>query len=477
MGNLSLFHTDRITDDSKVTKANNLIEARINMSLWELRVITRVISLINPYEDKHLGMHKIYIKDLMNFFGATSNNDYDIIKNVPISLSQKSLVAEVINEETGDKGLRALPILSDSMTMYSDHGDENKAYIVIEFNSKLTPFLLNLGKLYHYRTYRIEHVAKFRRKYSYRFYELLKQWEKIGERPFNILDLKEILGLFKMKQKGRGWGRVPSSEKYKKYHDFIKRVVDPAIEEINEFSDLIVTYSTTTEKRSKKVQKIVFKIKHKAVENVAVEEKPTESFVYNSIYSIIKSWKTTPSKSTVDKAVGRLQQLFAQDHEYQSLDEKGKTSFIESRIKQLVLYIQNRIQNGKTVDNPAGLFVELTKSKDFTDPALEVKKKEEAKKKLALQQKQKDRDRQEKIQALEGERFAAKWKKVTSLFEDENQKDNVEGALLNARKISGTLDLMNPAHQGSVVFMVDKMNPGYFDKIDQHYQPLIDMLK
>lgn len=61
------------------------------------------------------------------------------------------------------------------------------------FDPKLKRFLLQLKS--HFTNYRLENVVQLKSQYSIRIYELLKQYEKIGQRVFLLEELREILGI------------------------------------------------------------------------------------------------------------------------------------------------------------------------------------------------------------------------------------------------------------------------------------------
>ena len=77
--------------------------------------------------------------------------------------------------------------------------------------------------------------------YGVRIYELLAQWGKLGEREISIAWLKENLQIEK---------------KYEKLRDLKRRVLEPAIKDINKNSDLWVKWSQ--KKAGRKVTHLIF---------------------------------------------------------------------------------------------------------------------------------------------------------------------------------------------------------------------------
>ena len=93
--------------------------------------------------------------------------------------------------------------------------------------------------------YLLEQTARMDSNYSIRLYELLVQWKKAGKTP--LFELEQFRG-----QMGLG------INEYKRMCDFKRRVLDLAVEEINEKSDLKVSYEQ--EKKGRRITGFKFKI-------------------------------------------------------------------------------------------------------------------------------------------------------------------------------------------------------------------------
>ena len=93
--------------------------------------------------------------------------------------------------------------------------------------------------------YLLEQTANMGSAYSVRLYELLSQWRKPKKTPLFKLDIfREQLGI--------------SEDEYKLMSDFKKRVLDVAVDEINEKSDLKVSYGQ--KKQGRKIVGFEFKV-------------------------------------------------------------------------------------------------------------------------------------------------------------------------------------------------------------------------
>lgn len=97
--------------------------------------------------------------------------------------------------------------------------------LVLSFSVGIIPYLSQLSR--EFTKYKLKHVARFESVYSIRLYELLVQWSSAGEREIEVEWLKH---------------QFQVGDKYERVVDLKKRVIDPAVKEINEHSNLWVKY-------------------------------------------------------------------------------------------------------------------------------------------------------------------------------------------------------------------------------------------
>ena len=97
-----------------------------------------------------------------------------------------------------------------------------------------------------YTKFKIGIALSLRGAHALHFYELLKQYEAIGCRDLTIDDLREKFEL---------------QNKYKLFNNLKIRVIEPSIKEINEHTDLSVSYTQIT--KGRKVIALRFSITNK----------------------------------------------------------------------------------------------------------------------------------------------------------------------------------------------------------------------
>jgi hypothetical protein len=124
--------------------------------------------------------------------------------------------------------------------------------IELEFNEYATQYLFDLKN--NFTSFQVQAALSLTSKHAKRVYQICSQWKDKGEtKKTVILDLKKALGL--ADDKGR--------EEYSDLAMFKKKVLDVAVKQINEKTDLIIGYKL--EKVGRAFKNIVFTVKPQAV--------------------------------------------------------------------------------------------------------------------------------------------------------------------------------------------------------------------
>ena len=218
----------------KVVKANALVQkSRFNLTMQEQKIILYLISKIKP-QDMELEEHIFQIKDFCKLCGLDSDSgaNYSYIKKTLKGLRDKSIWV------TLDDGYESTLSWMD----YVKLGIKSGA-VIIKISNMMKPYLLELQQ--HFTQYEILYILAMKSQYSIRLYELLKSYEYKHKLIINIDDLKRKL----------------FAEKYDRFPDFRRKVLDISMREINELSDIFVDYTPIKESRS--YAKIEFTIKLK----------------------------------------------------------------------------------------------------------------------------------------------------------------------------------------------------------------------
>ena len=230
------YERDKLSLDNQVVKSNTMIQGKYKMSALEHKLVLTLCSKISS-EDDMFTEFSMTANEFANFLGI-ENKDFEFnrtLKRKCKILNTKDIEMNLGTKENPDwlffhwfEYIRYIP---------------GTATIKMKFSPVLEPYLLNLKE--RYTKYRIGYVINFKSEYSFRLYEIMKQYEPIGERTVTIEEIKELLMI--------------DSSNYQKYSHLKAKVIQKAIEEINKYSDIKINLEKE-EKEGKKVVGLVFSI-------------------------------------------------------------------------------------------------------------------------------------------------------------------------------------------------------------------------
>lgn len=110
----------------------------------------------------------------------------------------------------------------------------------------------------YFTSYHLQKTANFKSVYAVRLYELLMQWKSVGKTPIFYLEkFREQLGI--------------GINEYARMEAFKRRVLDIALDQVNEFSDITVQYEQ--HKKGRVISGFSFSFKQK---KKVIEQKPKE---------------------------------------------------------------------------------------------------------------------------------------------------------------------------------------------------------
>ncbi len=230
----------KMKKENWVVKANKLIEAKGRLGIIEQKLFASLVSEIKP-EDKDFKPYKLEVKEIAKLMNLSSKAVYDQIKTAARNLRKKEIMIENVDEK-GKRSFLVTGLLS------SARYKEGEGYLEVYIDPNLKPYLLNIvGEKTPFTKHMIENILKLDSSYSARIYELLKQYEKVRKREFEIDEIREMLGI--------------AENEYKRFYDFERYVLKVAKTEINEKTDIWIDYEKI--KRGRRVAKIVFEIEPK----------------------------------------------------------------------------------------------------------------------------------------------------------------------------------------------------------------------
>ncbi len=222
-----------------VCKANKVIEAGYKLSLNEQRVVLGCIAQVNSKEALlTTDEFELSAKDFAKWFSVSEDRAYHALVEVAESLFNRYII---IDEPFPDKpkAKRLKTRWISSITYLTDEGK-----ISLCFAQKILPYLSELKG--QFTRYNLEHIGKMTSVYGIRLYELLAQWQSVGKREVEVDWLRKQFEI---------------EDQYRAMCDLKKRVLDPAVKDVNTHSNYQVGW--TQRKTGRKVTHLTFKFSEK----------------------------------------------------------------------------------------------------------------------------------------------------------------------------------------------------------------------
>ena len=225
-----------------VVKNNSLINASYNLETTEQRLIMLAIMSARDTGQGITADSKleIHASDYANQFNVTNETAYEVLKSAVNNLFERkfSYIAEY--KKTGKTGIVRSRWVS--RVFYVD----TLAILEITFAPDVVPLITRLEE--HFTSYQLKQVSQLTSKYAIRLYELLIAWREVGKTPqIDLAEFRQKIGV--------------EAKEYERMHHFKARVLEPSIKQINEHTDITVTYEQ--HKKGRAISGFSFKFKPK----------------------------------------------------------------------------------------------------------------------------------------------------------------------------------------------------------------------
>lgn len=234
-----------------VVKSNNLVSAVHSLSLTETRLVQMAI-VTGREEGKQACLNestpiKLYASDYAKVFDTNASTAFEAMKEAQDNLFKREFT---MRDEHGNK--------TRWHWVQSVKPIEGEAAIEILFTKAVCQEVTR--RLGDFTMYRLEQTAGLKSAYSVRLYELLSSWRRAGKFYIGLDQFRDWLGL--------------APDKYKQMHQFKARVLDQAVSDINDNSDMTVSY--TQRKAGRRIAGFDFNFSvHEPEQIQPVKDKPT----------------------------------------------------------------------------------------------------------------------------------------------------------------------------------------------------------
>ena len=245
-----------------VVKTNRLNTATQNLSLSEIRLMQ--LAIVDARETgKGLSTDKpltISASRYAEAFNVTRQTAYEaILKAEKTLFDRRFSFLDTDNRMVKSRWVQRVKYLDD----------EASIEVILTFDVVNEVTRID-GYEQFFTQYLLEQTATFKSAYSVRLYELLVQWKTARKTPvFDIEVFREQLGV--------------NPTDYERVYDFKKNVLDVAVKEINEKTDIQTSYDQV--KRGRKIIgfKFVIKEKPKKTENNQRDPNTSDMFMIDGL--------------------------------------------------------------------------------------------------------------------------------------------------------------------------------------------------
>lgn len=249
-----------IQKQSIVFQSNALINARYHLSMDEKKLILmamkKILAIKKPTLEA-IAQHQTFNIDLKELY-ALANEDIDykfFARRMRKSVKDLWNRTIIIDDENSEDWIRWL-----SKTTWS----HDPQYITLKLSTEIMPLLVGIeGE--GYTAVQLETILALRSAVSIRLYELLEQYEDFRTRTISITELREVFAL---------------EHKWPRTNQFITRVIEPAITDINKNTNMLVDELTkdsfTKDGRTITYIQFNFKIKIGTSNKSRIEKKQNE---------------------------------------------------------------------------------------------------------------------------------------------------------------------------------------------------------
>ena len=327
-----------ITDLSKannnwVYQSNKLIEASYSFTVVEQKLIRLLASMIRK-DDVDLKEYQFTAIDLSKTLNIHKRNIYRELDSATDKLMARFIKMKNDDSQEFDKFhlIKKAKLQNGILTMKIDE-DMKDFYL----------------KLNWYTKYQLKNIMQFKSTYSFRLYELLKQYESIGNRSITIEKLRIGLDIDK--------------KQYPKYSNLKQRVINIAQKEINLCTDIFFEFEEI--KLNRKVISLIFHIKGnksniRCIDEVCAteeckstsEEEKSSTELINMVKSIFEEDITgLQAKSILDTAKGDIN-IIKEKYEIAKATTgiNGIVGWMRDAIKMDYQPLKGKIKNGSFND-------------------------------------------------------------------------------------------------------------------------------
>lgn len=217
--------------DLIVTRHNSLIEASYKLTLNEQRLLYLCVSQLDPRKPiSKENCFTVTAKEFSEQFGVSEKLVYKEIEEASKALAERWV-------RTHDGKYR-----EQFRWVFGVRYHDNEGKVTLGFSPWVIPYLTNIFNG-QFTSLKLSQISELKSVYSIRLLEFLTQFKSTGRFIIELDRFKDRLGL---------------KDEYKRFYDLKKRVIDVAVKELREKSNLVVNWKAIKGSRGKAIKQLEF---------------------------------------------------------------------------------------------------------------------------------------------------------------------------------------------------------------------------
>lgn len=333
-----------------VAKDNRLIQnSRYALDASENKAVLYLISKIQP-EDEPGKLYEFNCREFQALIRWGKDASY---KKIKLMLKKLGDMSWWLDLEGGEESLvRWFNIV---------RMDPGTGHIKIKFHEDMFPYLLELNKRTgagsFFTSYKLQNVTLMKHKYSPRLYEILKSYQYNNQRwTFENgtgmqYDLQRMLGDAILEEcENKGKPIIP--ETWKNWAVFKRDVLEPAVKEINKYTDIKVAYEGKKQDIHRQKTRAIRTIEFYMVGKTEPEQQNTDSIIdaeYREIEDRNKYHQMAlEGYSVAEKFFKEHEESIAEEKRQKAIFEAAKQEEKANKSKHPILFAE--LNNGRNAN-------------------------------------------------------------------------------------------------------------------------------
>ena len=245
-----------------VVKDNALVQASYTLDTVEQRLV--LLAIAEARETGHgiteNSLLEVHASSYINTFNVEKHTAYTVLRDASKSLFDRYVTYHDINPKTGkDRSFHCRWV--DKI------GYEPQSGIVfLRFTQDIVTLITRLEE--NFTKYELQQVSRLTSSYAIRLYELLIQWRSAGKTPiFDLSIFRQQLGV--------------EAHQYKTMSNFKTYVLDFALKQVNELTDITAKYEQHKKGRSISGFSFSFKPKKATIRFIETNRDPNTTDLFS----------------------------------------------------------------------------------------------------------------------------------------------------------------------------------------------------